>query len=64
MEIMTEREVATKLGWTDKTLKHYLYTGHKIKPFFKKVGAKNMMTEEDFYKYVESCVRLGELRNG
>ena len=56
MGIMTENEVANKLGWSDKTLKHYLYTGHKIKPFFKKVGAKNMMTDEDFFRYVESNV--------
>ena len=58
MNYFTVAEIAEKLGYTEKTLKHYLATGHKICSYFKKIGANRCMTQDDFERYVKDIPYL------
>lgn len=60
--IYTIEEVAEKIGYTEKTLMHYIYTRHPIREYFKKMGRKWVITEDDFYRFVEDEPYVGEER--
>ena len=51
--VFSVEEVAEKLGYTKKTLMHYLYTNHPIKSYFTKIGRNWVLTEDNFYHFIE-----------
>lgn len=57
----TLAEVAEKLDIKVSTLTDYVYKKHRIRKYFRKVGGKMFMTEDDFYNYIEDQPHIDEV---